>query len=254
MKITLVGFLLVASAVADQCGSHEYNPETHVCNDNQYVCPILSGEALASCGESCYSYFEYSCDNGKDLVPLPAVDKPFELVTYNLYAPDVHDFPVYACGHRLYFGNGSATCTYCPNMPQLHGLCNDPGLITNRTILLGGSGGYGLATQVPGGQRGFIGPEGGLNYTQAHSASVPNGSQYDGILAYQQGAFIDTKSEFGWAACGQFNADDEVPVWDILAFRKAVVLWDYYDVCAEVKLLVVEADLENGTYVPWQYE
>ena len=110
------------------------------------------------------------------------------------------------------------------------------------------------AAQVPGGQRGFIGSDGRLDYTRARSPSMPNGAQSDGLLAFQGGAFVNTKNGFGWAACGLFNGSNDVPVWDIVAPNEVVTLWDLYDVCVEVKLLIVELDLENGTYVPWQYE
>ncbi|KAI1181129.1 hypothetical protein F4777DRAFT_3308 [Nemania sp. FL0916] len=98
-----------------------------------------------------------------------------------------HGTPVHASGLKFFINK--PTSTYCPD--GVSGLnCSDFSG-TGTTFVMGeGSTSLSLDTTVPGGQQVYIGPDGSLSYTQAHSAAIPAGSTTTGF-SRDQGAASD---------------------------------------------------------------
>ncbi|RPA71544.1 hypothetical protein BJ508DRAFT_315512 [Ascobolus immersus RN42] len=53
------------------CGSQPYYPEAYTCykQNNNLLCPILSGTIYQPCGKACFNPSDYGCTNGQ-LVPV----------------------------------------------------------------------------------------------------------------------------------------------------------------------------------------
>ncbi|KAI9782845.1 MAG: hypothetical protein M1839_004596 [Geoglossum umbratile] len=115
---------------------------------------------------------------------------------YTIHVRCDHDVPqelqgkdIEAAGRTFWIGQ-NGPMTYCPttvsNCP--------PG---NKTVLVGLAG---MNVEVPGGQRVYVESDGRMGFTQAHSASSPLGSFFDGF-----GYCAKTHSlmfrEKGWLAC-----------------------------------------------------
>ncbi|RDL31916.1 uncharacterized protein BP5553_09318 [Venustampulla echinocandica] len=84
-----------------------------------------------------------------------------------------------ASGRGFWIGKDSSS--YCPVVKGLD--CTAfPG---TSTVFAGGSGTLSLDVAVPGGQQVFVGPDGALGYTGAHSASIPVGAVTTGFLRFQ---------------------------------------------------------------------
>ncbi|KAF3929094.1 hypothetical protein ABW20_dc0106607 [Dactylellina cionopaga] len=99
-----------------------------------------------------------------------------------------------ATGREIWLGK--KTTTYCPLSPASQ--C-PKGKDTSFYI---NSASSGMNTVVPGGQQLYIGPDGALGYTQAHSASTPPGSIIAGFkILEDQGTFYLTHCEGGFYAC-----------------------------------------------------
>ncbi|KAI1387196.1 uncharacterized protein F4822DRAFT_443992 [Hypoxylon trugodes] len=106
----------------------------------------------------------------KLLLPLAAYSTVASATTYFLtvFAPDtsIDGALLEAAGQGFYAGT-SGPATYCP---QNVGLCPK----VQGTLVYAGL--TGMAVQVPGGQSIYVAPKGQVQYMQAHSASVPQGS------------------------------------------------------------------------------
>lgn len=215
----------------------------YVCYDNQFLCPIVSGEPLSYCSGACYSKFQYTCnDNVLETLPPVAEGTPFSLTASNPGIP-IDGKAVTACG-RHWTIDGT-TCTYCPDEV---GDC-PPGDIT--AVNTGADGGASMNVEVPGGQRVYLDPYWNMGYTQAHSASIPPGSLISGFAAYSGGGFVNLNGNgYGWVACpptspGGGGEDG----WNLVAKNasNSDILGNCYGVNLKVK------ELDPNSYAAWQY-
>ena len=111
--------------------------------------------------------------------------------------------------------------------------------------------------EVPGGQQVYIGPDGALSFTQAHSASYPPGSQFGGFGA-SGGEFVFSGSNgTGWIACPLAATDFSPPLNYISKIYANVSSHPtrYPNggpifVCYDVVLLL---DAYTGGFGAWQY-
>ncbi|KAI9833343.1 MAG: hypothetical protein M1819_003738 [Sarea resinae] len=111
------------------------------------------------------------------------------------------------------FWIGKSTSTYCAidDCP--------PG---NTTAFIYDNGGVSLDTEVPGGQRVYVTPLGVLGFTQAHSASAPEGADF-GNFTYTPATSANTLGSLsytgqgasGFIACPLNPAEETT--WQILA-------------------------------------
>ncbi|CAK7222061.1 hypothetical protein SCUCBS95973_004713 [Sporothrix curviconia] len=200
LSFALAGLLAAAgTARADlqTCGSAQYDPSQYVCYDSSFLCPIIAGEGLSYCSGACYSSTMYTCTNNvlTQLTPL-AAGTPFTLSVSNPANTAVDGLAVNAC--NLTWNLGVETCSYCP----------DSGVecpVGNTTVISAGADGSsmtGMDVVVPGGQTVYLDSTGAVGYTQAHSASIPDGATQGGLVAYSGGGFVNLNSGgYGWAAC-----------------------------------------------------
>lgn len=212
----------------------------YVCWDNQFLCPVTSGEGLSNCAGACYSKFMYTCTNNV-LALLPPVDTPFALTVDNTNIP-IHGKPVTAAGQHWLL-NGQ-TSSYCPS--QVGSAC-PPG---DTTVIGANGGSAGMSVMVPGGQQVYLDPYWNVGYTQAHSAYIPPGSVTTGLAAYQGGGFINLNGNgWGWAACPPRASGGGGPGWNLVA--KNATNADGLGECVGVNLKV--NSLPSGTVGAWQY-
>jgi hypothetical protein len=202
LGLALAGLLAAAGSVrADlqTCGNAQYDPAQYVCYDDNFLCPIVAGEGLLYCNGACYSKYMYTCTNNvlTQLTPL-AGGTAFTMTVSNPAAAAVDGLQVDACNQR--WNLGIETCSYCP----------DTGVecpVGNTTVVLApdtAAGGSEPAMDVivPGGQVVYLDPSGAVGYTQAHSASIPDGSTQGGLVPYSNGGFVNLNSGgYGWVAC-----------------------------------------------------
>jgi hypothetical protein len=122
------------------------------------------------------------------------------------FHPPIQRLPIQARG--LHFWVGGEPATYCPSVVEPH--C-PPGKVTAFS-----GGGYGLSTNVPGGQRVYVSPTGELSYTQAHSAYIPPGS-FLGPFEYSPGNPFGRYTFDGkdFIACP--NSKEDPTTWKIFA-------------------------------------
>lgn len=118
---------------------------------------------------------------------------PFGIMSTRSASP-VHLLPLTARGGKFYLG-GPAPSSYCP--PQVEPNCPTG----TQTLLVGGTETLSLDVVVPGGQQVYIGPDGAMSYTQAHSAYVPPGSIRDGWSKTEGENFGNLQWERGLIAC-----------------------------------------------------
>jgi hypothetical protein len=90
-------------------------------------------------------------------------------------ASPIHLQSLTARGGKFYLGGGPPS-SYCP--PNIGAENCPPG---NTTVLAGGQSTLSLGVVVPGGQQVYVGPDGALSYTIAHSAAIPEGSDVTGF-------------------------------------------------------------------------
>jgi len=62
-SIILAAVLATITVAEDlvNCGSQPYYLSQYTCFNDQFLCPIISGERYLRCGADCYSVNEYSC-------------------------------------------------------------------------------------------------------------------------------------------------------------------------------------------------
>ncbi|KAF2789045.1 hypothetical protein K505DRAFT_365957 [Melanomma pulvis-pyrius CBS 109.77] len=254
MNSTIIFVMMFAALVSSEtCGLTEYNSDDHVCYFGYYLCPILNGEPYQWCGGArggCYSKFKYSCKANK-LYALEKTGSAFELTLSNPKIPGIDGLPVHASGLKLVSGQDAKTSTYCdPSAPE--GLCASA--IKNRTIF-GISGGiWFLQVQVPGGQRGYLDNNtwgDGLQYTAAHSASIPEGTEIDDFVAYENGGFFSLLHPYGWEVCQAKPHSGEGLVYSL---RSRPDDGPVPDRCAGVNLLVKDSGLVDADHLwAWAY-
>jgi hypothetical protein len=105
----------------------------------------------------------------------PAAPVPtgyFSVISARSASP-IHLLPLQARGGKFYLG-GAPPSSYCP--VEVVGDACPPG---NTTVLVGGDKTLSMGVVVPGGQEVYIGPDGAMSYTIAHSVFVPEGSVRD---------------------------------------------------------------------------
>ncbi|KAI0458416.1 hypothetical protein F5B21DRAFT_429920 [Xylaria acuta] len=91
-----------------------------------------------------------------------------------------------ASGGKFYINRD--TSTYCPD--GVSGLDCSAYSGTGTTFVIGnGTTTMSLDVSVPGGQQVYVGPDGSLSYTQAHSASMPQNSTVVGFSRERSEAF-----------------------------------------------------------------
>lgn len=117
----------------------------------------------------------------------------FSLVASHSGDPDVHLRSIEANDFQLWIGK--PTASFCPQ-----GVDCPPG---NATSFAGGEGGLSMNVEVPGGQLAYVAPDGTFGYTQAHSASLPEGAITDGFTytaPTQQGGVRELTGPAGFVA------------------------------------------------------
>ncbi|KAF5386345.1 hypothetical protein D9757_006687 [Collybiopsis confluens] len=57
----LAGVVAAQEALLD-CGDSRYFPSQYTCFDDDFLCPILSGDIYIRCGDACYSTDQYTND------------------------------------------------------------------------------------------------------------------------------------------------------------------------------------------------
>ncbi|KAB5557840.1 carbohydrate-binding module family 52 protein [Coniochaeta sp. 2T2.1] len=236
LAVILVSISALGHAELRNCGSY-------VCYDNQFLCPISSGEPLSYCSGACFSKFMYQCVNNV-LSTLPAVDPttPFTLTASNPGLP-IDGKAVTACGQH--WSIDGETCSYCPSQ-QVGSACP----AGNITAMFASEGRAAMDTMVPGGQGVYLDPYWNVGYTQAHSAYIPPGSTVEGLVAYNGGGFVNLNGNgYGWAACPPTASGGGGSAWNLVAKNatNAATLANCYGVNLKVNVL------PKGTYGAWQY-
>jgi hypothetical protein len=131
--------------------------------------------------------------------PAPPATGPqyFSVISARSASP-VHLLPLTARGGKFYLGGGPPS-SYCP-VEQVGSACPSG----NSTVLAGGDKTLSMGVIVPGGQQVYVGPDGALSYTGAHSAFVPEGSirdQFSREAPVGSNAFGYLHFETGFVAC-----------------------------------------------------
>ncbi|KAI2639374.1 hypothetical protein GGS21DRAFT_427551 [Xylaria nigripes] len=129
------------------------------------------------------------------------------------------DVPINACGGRFFINQKS--CIYCPkdasglDCTNFQGPGTELGLDSVSTTM-------GLIVNVPGGQQVYIGPDGALSFTAAHSMSMPSGSNVFGFSLQEAGSlghpiylYIEGKS---WYLCPTSGGSPTERVYQVFAF------------------------------------
>jgi len=238
-----------ALAALRTCGPAQYDPAQYVCWSNQFLCPIVAGEPLSYCGGACYSKFMYTCASDTNtLATLPKLTgTPFKLTVVNPALSAMDGQPVSAVNGRLILGG--PTGSYCPT-EQVGAACP----AGNITALVAHDTGYlGMKVMVPGGQQAYLTTDGGVAYTQAHSAYIPPGSTQNGFVAYRGGGFFHQASgSAGWVACPPRRLPAGEPLrYSLFAQNTTTADGFATQGCTKVNLKV-EA-LPETTVGAWQY-
>jgi hypothetical protein len=113
-------------------------------------------------------------------------------------ASPIHLQSLTARGGKFYLGGGPPS-SYCP-VAQVGDACP----AGNTTVLAGGDKTLSMGVIVPGGQEVYIGPDGAMSYTVAHSAFVPEGSIRDQFSREEPtgtNSFGYLNFETGFVAC-----------------------------------------------------
>ncbi|KAF2430918.1 hypothetical protein EJ08DRAFT_696866 [Tothia fuscella] len=238
----------------DWCNGQRYDATQYACYDNKLLCPFFNGAPLSACGDGCYYPYVYNCTQDNQLNVLPEADGLFSLIAVN--PAKLVSSKIEACGRAFYL-KSDGPCTYCPSqVPQQGGKCPDG----KETII----GGLGLVsvhcvlssrtdrnlcqnTAVPGGQLIYVDPEtGALGFTQAHSASKPQGALQD-IREFKNGAFI-LASSWGWLACPSKQQGSAPALLQVVAKLPGL---SYASECFDISVLTVEKT--GGGFAAWQY-
>jgi hypothetical protein len=129
--------------------------------------------------------------------PTAATPQYFGVISARSASP-IHLQPLTARGGKFYLGGGPPS-SYCP-VAQVGSACPSG----NSTVLVGGDKTLSMGVIVPGGQEVYVGPDGALSYTVAHSAFVPEGSvrdQFSREAPVGSAAFGYLHFETGFVAC-----------------------------------------------------
>jgi hypothetical protein len=115
-------------------------------------------------------------------------------------ASPIHLQELNATGNAFYVGK--PTTTYCPE--GVSGLKCPVG--KGETLFAGGHETLGLSVVVPGGQQVYVQKNGAVGYTQAHSASAPAGSTFDGWSKSEGASFGSLSHKHGVLFCPEGDA------------------------------------------------
>jgi hypothetical protein len=129
--------------------------------------------------------------------PAAAAPAYFSVISARSASP-IHLQSLTARGGKFYLGGGPPS-SYCP-VAQVGDACP----AGNTTVLAGGDKTLSMGVIVPGGQEVYVGPDGALSYTVAHSAFVPEGSVRDQFSREEptgSNSFGYLKFEKGFIAC-----------------------------------------------------
>ncbi|KAJ9129571.1 Carbohydrate-binding module family 52 protein [Coniochaeta hoffmannii] len=238
----VLGLIALGHAELQNCGASQYDPAQYVCYDNQFLCPVASGEPLSYCAGACYSKFMYQCVNSV-LSLLPAVEPstPFTLTASNPSLP-IDGKSVTACGQH--WSVGGQTCSYCPSAV---GAACPAG---NITAVIASDGRAAMDTMVPGGQVVYLDPYWNVGYSQAHSAYIPPGRTLTGLAAYKGGGFVNLNGNgYGWVACPPAASGGGGDSWNLVAKNasNAGTLGNCYGINLKIN------ELPQGTTGAWQY-
>lgn len=251
LGFALAGLLAAAgTARADlqTCGAVQYDPSQYVCHGNQVLCPIVAGEGLSYCSGACYSTYMYTCTNNvlTQRTPL-AAGTPFSLTVSNPTVPQIDGRAVDACQQE--WNVGYETCSYCPDTVGASCPAGNTTVLAAPDAAAGASQ-PGMDVMVPGGQVVYLAESGAVGYTQAHSASIPDGAVQGGLVAYSGGGFMNINAgSYGWVACPPTGLGGNDGGWVIYALSSANQ--DDLSICSPVNLKVNV--LPAGTVGAWQY-
>lgn len=240
-----LGLLGLAMADLQSCGDKQYDPTQYVCYGDNFLCPIVAGEALSYCSGACYSKFMYTCtDSALEQLPTLAAGTPFTLTASNPAAAAVDGLAVNACGLR--WNVGGPLCTYCPSdvVPSC-----PAGTSTVVTAGSSSAAAYAMDVEVPGGQQIYLDASWAVGYTQAHSAYLPSGSLQGGLVAYagDSGGLVNLNSGgWGWAVCAPTGTNSGYTLYAANSTNQAALAG-----CTPVNLKV--AAQASGTVGAWQY-
>jgi hypothetical protein len=112
----------------------------------------------------------------------------------------IHLQELNATGNAFYVGK--PTTTYCPE--GVSGLKCPVG--KGETVFAGGHDTLGLSVQVPGGQQVYVQKNGAVGYTQAHSASIPEGATVTGWTKTEGKTFGQLSFKDGLIFCPEGSA------------------------------------------------
>lgn len=129
---------------------------------------LLAGAMASSCTPS-------ATDSYPSATPSATPESPYFGVISARSASPIHLQPLTARGGYFYLGGEGGPSSYCPVETVGAAAC-PPG---NTTVLAGGDKTLSMGVVVPGGQQVYVGPNGALSYTVAHSAYIPAGSIVD---------------------------------------------------------------------------
>ncbi|KAF2495697.1 hypothetical protein BU16DRAFT_429576, partial [Lophium mytilinum] len=108
----------------------------------------------------------------------------------------IHFANLAASGQKFYF-NGPPTSSYCPLNPSECPTGDETVFSSDYSATT-----LGLYVEVPGGQQVYIGPDGAMSFTQAHSAYIPENSTQIGWSRVEDSPNYGTLSfEGGLVAC-----------------------------------------------------
>ena len=153
-------------------------------------------------------------------------------------------------------GIGKETASYCPTEQVMNCPAGNETLFaaSKETKTLS------MAVEVPGGQALYVEPQtGAIGYTQAHSASEPEGAIHNAFVytAPKDGeafGYLDFKRDGksrGFLACATSGDAEEGP-WKIYA-NLARVAFDE-DACLGFTALAVTGPKKGKAFGAWQYE
>ncbi|KAJ5887615.1 hypothetical protein N7495_007656 [Penicillium taxi] len=177
-------------------------------------------------------------------IPDDVSNPAFSVMAIHSASP-IHYMQMNAQGLKLWLGG--QTSSYCPDM-----ITDCPA--GTRTVF--SPGGNSLCTdrkqdvEVPGGQQVYVTSSGALSFTQAHSASIPEGSHIGGF-AYEPGKPWAHYVYNGWNTTGLMACPTEDKRWQVFsAAQNATVPLGNVNDCLSFSTIALTYD---GVVPAWQY-
>ncbi|OCK85150.1 hypothetical protein K432DRAFT_278362, partial [Lepidopterella palustris CBS 459.81] len=122
-----------------------------------------------------------------------AQTNPFTAIAARSASP-IHFQSLTAAGEKFWLA-GPATSSYCPSDIVPNCPAGD------ETVFVGGDDSLFLDVEVPAGQQVYIGPDGAMAFTQAHSATLPEGAITTGWVRSEGPSFGYLSWTNGLIAC-----------------------------------------------------